>query len=210
LWLETAHGAPRSADHRWFVARSPRSEAEGDEVRGVLLVKPRGDGTVVSSPNVSLFVPPRTGPAGEAVVRALLDQVEFMAASGGVHVSGLAQEWLPLVRERAAAAGARESWLLPCLALHCPEARFVPQPDPSAQLLAQSLRLDTISPSSTRAVFVLSFFFLSFAHTGEVRQIRRTRSWWCPSGSTRARSKTTTLPRVWATPRPHAFGKVRP
>lgn len=139
---------------------SPRSEAEGDEVRGVLLVKPRGNGNVVASPNVSLFVPPRTGPAGEAVVRALLDQVEFRAASGGVHVSGLAQEWLPLVRERAAAASARESWLLPCLALHCPEARFVSQPDPSAQLLAQSLRLDTISPSSTRAVFVLSSLFV--------------------------------------------------
>jgi hypothetical protein len=144
---------PRDGDHQWFAAK------RGDELRGVLLVMPLvKSGGAASSVSVSVFVPPQQQ-HGEAVVRALLDRVELTttgaAGSGGlcgeVRFAGLDKAWLPLVRERAAAAGAQESWFNPCLALHCPEARFVrpAQSDSAAHLRAQSLRLDSIAAGTT-------------------------------------------------------------
>lgn len=142
---------PRDGDHQWFVAK------RGDELRGVLLVMPLvKSGGAASSVNVSVFVPPQQQ-HGEAVLRALLDRVELTTtgAAGGlcgeVRFAGLDKAWLPLVRERAAAAGAQESWFNPCLALHCPEARFVrpAQADSAAHLRAQSLRLDSIAAGTT-------------------------------------------------------------
>ncbi len=145
---------PRDGDHQWSVAKC------GDELRGVLLVMPLvKSGGTASSVNVSLFVPPPQQQHGEAVVRALLDRVELTTTGGAdggglcgeVRFAGLDKAWLPLVRERAAAAGAQESWFNPCLALHCPEARFVrpAQADLAAHLRAQSLRLDSIAAGTT-------------------------------------------------------------
>jgi len=173
-----AAGPRANGRRRWFVA-TPAGSGEGKEEEEEEEGRNRGGGegggggggvllayesTVLDTLEVSLFVSKK---ADQATARALLghivgwwwpspqqkqqqQQQQQQRPGGELRLAGVSCEWVHVVREVASAAGAREAWYNPCIAMHCPETGFKrPEgADPSDGRGVQ-LRWDTLVPGMT-------------------------------------------------------------